>query len=144
MAVRLSAWSNSLPLDGCSWKNILEYFPKKCRENSSFIKIWQRERVLDMKTYVHFWYTAQFFSEWKMLQTQLVDKFKHIFTAFFFLKLCRYGKMWKSIIESGRTQSSIWRMRFACRINKATNTNSEYVMILLFRCNNICTNEPQC
>jgi len=31
-----------------------ENFSKICRENSSFIKIWQREQLLYMKTYVHF------------------------------------------------------------------------------------------
>jgi len=32
--------------------------------------------------------------------------------------------MWKNIIERGRTQMTIWRMRIACWIPKATNTNT--------------------
>jgi len=38
---------------------------------------------------------------------------------------------------------TIWRTRVECWIHKATNTHSEYV-ILLFHWNNGCTNAPQC
>jgi len=41
-----------IPLDGFSRKFIFEDSSKICRENSSFIKIWQEYRVLYMKTYV--------------------------------------------------------------------------------------------
>jgi hypothetical protein len=34
----------------------------------------------------------------------------------------------KNIVEPGRPQMTIERMRIACRIPKATNTHSEYVM----------------
>jgi len=44
-----------LPLDGFVWNLIFECFLKICRENSSFIKIWQESRVLYAKTNVHFW-----------------------------------------------------------------------------------------
>ena len=44
---------------------------------------------------------------------------------------------------SGRPQMAVWRMRIACCIPKATTTYLEYV-ILLFHCNNGCTNVPQC
>ena len=37
--------------------------------------------------------------------------------------------MWKNIVELGRPQTTIWRMRILCRIPKATNTNSQYVTI---------------
>jgi hypothetical protein len=35
--------------------------------------------------------------------------------------------MWKGIVESVRPQMTIWRMRIACWITKATGTHSEYV-----------------
>jgi hypothetical protein len=38
----------------------------------------------------------------------------------------------------------IRRMRIACRILKATNTHSEYVILLLLQCNSDGTNAPQC
>jgi hypothetical protein len=34
--------------------------------------------------------------------------------------------------EQGRPQMTIWRMRFACCIPKATDTYSEYVIIIGF------------
>jgi len=38
----------------------------------------------------------------------------------------------ENIVESGRPQMAIWRMRIACRIPKATNTHSEYVALAPF------------
>ena len=40
--------------------------------------------------------------------------------------------MWKNIVELGRPQMTIWRMRIACWIPKATNTHSEYVTLIAF------------
>jgi len=34
-----------------------------------------------------------------------------------------YEIMWKNIVERGRTQMAVWRMRIACWIPKATNTH---------------------
>jgi len=44
-----------------------------------------------------------------------------------------YEIMWKNIVERGKPQVAIWRMRFACWIMKATNTHSEYVILIAFR-----------
>jgi hypothetical protein len=38
--------------------------------------------------------------------------------------------MWKNIVESGRPQMTVWRMRIACWITKATNTQSEYEILI--------------
>jgi hypothetical protein len=39
---------------------------------------------------------------------------------------------------------TVWRMRITCWIPKATNTHTEVVYyLLLFNCNNGCTNAPQ-
>ena len=49
MIVCLSVRPNGItrfPLDGFSWNFIFEYFSKICRENSSFIKIWQKTDIL--------------------------------------------------------------------------------------------------
>ena len=48
--------------------------------------------------------------------------------------------MWKYIIEPDWLQM-IWCMYIACSISKATNTLSEYVIILL-HCNNAYTKAP--
>ena len=38
----------------------------------------------------------------------------------------------KSIVERGRPQTTIWRMRIAWCIPKATNTHSQYVILIAF------------
>ena len=41
--------------------------------------------------------------------------------------------MWKNILEPDRPQMTVWRMRFECWIHKATNTLSEYVILIDFQ-----------
>ena len=43
-----------------------------------------------------------------------------------------YETMWKNIVEPGRLQMTIWRMRIACCIPKTANTQSEYVIFIAF------------
>jgi hypothetical protein len=52
--------------------------------------------------------------------------------------------MWKNIVEQDRPQMTIWHMRIACWISKATNIHSEYVILFAFHGNNGCMNTPQC
>ena len=40
--------------------------------------------------------------------------------------------MWKNMVERGRRQMTIWRMRIACWIPKATDTHSEYAKRIAF------------
>jgi hypothetical protein len=40
--------------------------------------------------------------------------------------------MWKNVVERGRPQMTIWCMRIAWWIPKATDTHSEYVIIIAF------------
>ena len=40
--------------------------------------------------------------------------------------------MWKSILELGMPQMTIWHMRIECWIPKSTNTNPEYVIHIVF------------
>jgi len=40
--------------------------------------------------------------------------------------------MWKYIVEPGRPQMTTWRMRIACWITKATDTQSKYVLFIAF------------
>jgi hypothetical protein len=51
--------------------------------------------------------------------------------------------MWKNIGDPGRLQMTIWRMRFACRITKVTDTHSEYVNIIFFHGNSGYANAPR-
>ena len=41
-------------------------------------------------------------------------------------------RMWKNIIQPGRPQMTIWRIRIADWISKATNTHSEYELLVAF------------
>ena len=43
-----------------------------------------------------------------------------------------YEITWKNIVEPGRPHMTIWRMRIACWIPKATNTHWEYVILIAF------------
>jgi hypothetical protein len=40
--------------------------------------------------------------------------------------------IWKNIVEPDRPRTTIWRMRTACWIPKATNIHSEYVIRITF------------
>jgi hypothetical protein len=51
-----------------------------------------------------------------------------------------YETMWKKIVESDRPATDDDIMQD----NSDRNTNSEYVILRVFPCNNGCTNAPQC
>jgi len=70
-----------------------------------------------------------------MFQTKAVQKIEtHILcsVAFFSENRAVYEIMWKNIVERGRAQMAIWRLRIACWIPKAKNTHSEYVTLIAF------------
>jgi hypothetical protein len=55
-----------------------------------------------------------------------------MFNYFFFFNRTMNEIMWKIILEPGRPQMTIWRMRIGCWIPKATNIHSEYVVFIAF------------
>ena len=61
-------------------------------------------------------------------------KFTHFvfsnFSFIFFESCAVYEIMWKNMVQPDRPQMTIWRMRIACWIPKATNTHSEYVILI--------------
>ena len=69
-----------------------------------------------------------------MFQTEVVEITKtHILCSItFFETRAIYEIMWKNIVEGSRPQMTIWRMRIACWITIATDTNSEYVILIVF------------
>ena len=52
--------------------------------------------------------------------------------VFFFEKRVFYEIMWKNMVEPDMPQMTIWPMRIAYWTPKATNTHSEYVILLFF------------
>jgi len=70
-----------------------------------------------------------------MFHTKVVEKLEtHILCSILFFSeynaICEI--MWKDIAERSRPQTTIWRMRFACWIPKATNTHSDCVIHISF------------
>jgi len=43
-----------------------------------------------------------------------------------------YVIMWRSLVKPDRPQMTIWCMRVACWLTKATGTHSEYVIVIAF------------
>jgi hypothetical protein len=64
----------------------------------------------------------------KDVSDKVVEKVRtHIlFSFFFFGNRAAYEIMWKNIVERGKPQKTVWRMRSACWITRVTNTPSEY------------------
>jgi hypothetical protein len=50
----------------------------------------------------------------------------------FFFNRAVYEIMWKGMVEPYMQQMTIWLMRIACWIPKATDTPSEYVLRIAF------------
>ena len=57
-----------------------------------------------------------------------------MFSNFFspFENRAAYDTMRKNIVETGRPQMTIWRMRIACWVSKATDTRSVCVIPIAF------------
>jgi len=67
-----------------------------------------------------------------------------MFDNFFFENHAVCGIIWKNIIEWGRPQMTIWRMRVACWIPKATNTHSIFNTYCASTAAMVARREPQC
>jgi len=55
-----------------------------------------------------------------------------MFNNSFFQNRAVFEITWKNTEEADRPQMTMWRMRIACWIAKATNTRAEYVIIIGF------------
>jgi hypothetical protein len=73
-----------------------------------------------------------------MLQRKVVEKIKtHVLCSLRFFEnrgVCEI--VWKNIVQWGRPQMEIRRILIACWIPKATNAHSEYIILIVFHCNN--------
>ena len=114
-----------------------------------------------MKTNLYLWYIAEFFLEWEMFETKVVEEIKiHILCAvtFFNQKSCHLWDNVEKCCRAGQAtyDSAMQWMCIVCRITKAKNTHSEYVILtafllqqwlkylLLFCCNSGWRNAPHC
>jgi hypothetical protein len=75
-----------------------------------------------------------------------VQKIKTQFHIQYFVPENRavYELMWRNMVEPDRTQMTIWRMRFACWMTKATDTHSQCVILNDFPPQNGYANALQC
>jgi hypothetical protein len=132
----LSVWSNTV-LAAWIFAKFGEYFSrgkKICRENSTFLQNITRIRLLHTPTYVHFClYLAKFFSI-RNVSDKSYRQNQNTFCVLCFLIENRavYEIMWKNIVQSVQVvdESIIRRMHIAYWIPKATNTHSEYVILV--------------
>jgi len=61
--------------------------------------------------------------------TKIIEKIKtHILCSVIFFSEI----MWEKFVEPDRPQMTIWRMRIACWMTKATDTHLEYVILITF------------
>jgi len=67
-----------------------------------------------------------------MFQKKIVEKIKTHFvpTNLFFENRAVYEIIWRNIVKQVKPQMTIWSMRIACWISKATNTHSQYVILI--------------
>ena len=128
-----------LPLDGFTGNLIFEYFSKISRENSSFIKVWQNNQNFTRHpTYVYDHVSLSSYNEKYFTQNLFSN---------FLPKIVPFKIRCKNTVEPERPQMTTWHMRFACWLTEATNTHSEYVILiafplLLFHGNIDCTSVP--
>jgi hypothetical protein len=79
-------------------------------------------------------YFAHFFLGREMLQATVAETIEtHFSCSVTFLKNRAFDKIrWKNTVHPDRPQMTRQCMRIACWITKATNTHSEYVIIIVF------------
>ena len=127
LSVRLHG-TTRLPFDGFSLSFILEcfFFENSLRKFKSYWNITRTMDTLHADQYT-FSYHISFSPSWskKRFEQKLYRKSKHkscSITFFFLENLIVREIMWKSIVDPGRPQMTIWHMRIAFWMPKATHT----------------------
>jgi len=67
-----------------------------------------------------------------MFQAKAVEKTTKCVQQRFSRKSCLLRDNVKNIVERGRPQKTIWRMRIACWVSQVTIAHSEYVLLIAF------------
>ena len=148
LSVRLSSW-DSLALTGRIFIKfgIWVLVEKSVEKNSSFVQMWQELWVIYMDayvTYLHDNMSLNFSSSenysWKICRQTETTHF--MVNNFLFENSAVYDIMWENTLDPERTQTTIWPMRFACWIPKATDAHTKYVTITAFSTAGIITRKP--
>jgi hypothetical protein len=87
-----------------------------------------------MKTNIHFIISRSIFLRMRNFSDSFVENIKthFVFNNFLYKNRAVYEIMWKNTVQPGRPLITIQRMRIACLIPKAANTQSEYVILIVF------------
>jgi hypothetical protein len=79
-----------------------------------------------------------------VFQKKIVEEIKtHFAFSNVFRKSCVLWDNVEKFCRFGRPQMTIWRVCILCRVPKAKNTHSEYVILMLLRCKSGCSKAPQ-
>jgi hypothetical protein len=149
LSVCLSAWSNFTPTWQIFMKFYIWRFLKNLSRKFQFHYNLTRITVLYTKTYVHWYYLAEFILECGMFQTEVVQKITtHILCSVIFFKLCH---LWNNVDKYARPRwatddNIICHIHLAYQINKRriqTQTQSIHCL-LLFQSNDGYVNMPEC
>jgi hypothetical protein len=71
----------------------------------------------------------------RSISNKVTENTKHTFYVrflLFFENRAVYEIKWQNIVQPDRPQMTTWRTRIACCIPKATNTHTEYVILIAF------------
>ena len=125
-----TAW---LPLGRFSWNFKCEYFLKLCWENSSFIKIWQYTKTL----YTFLTISRSFLLRMKNVLDKSCREIKTRFPCsktYVLYCTChlRYNMEKHGKVRQVTYDNILRRMRTTCYIPKATNTHSQYIILIDF------------
>jgi len=114
-----------LPLDRFSWNLIFEIFRKSVEKIQVSLKSDKNKGYFTWRPIYIFYDISLISSYSEMFRTKVVEKIKtHILCSVtFFPKIVPFmRKRGENTVERRRPQMTIWRMRIACWMLKATNT----------------------
>jgi len=115
-----------LPLNGFSWNLVCEDFSKLWRENISLKSDKNNGHFTWGLIYI-FIISRSFILIMRSVSENSCTGYQNTFLSsetFFFENRTIHEKMWKNIVEPGRPQITVWRLRITCWIPKATNTHT--------------------
>jgi len=133
-SVFLSPWNNSAPTYRIFMKfDIWAVFEINCWENSNFNTIGQEQQTLYMKITKRFFIISHSILLTPRKVSNVVKENKKLCSATFSKIVPFFFEiMWEKCVERARPQMTIWRMRIACWITKATITHLQYVIFIAF------------
>ena len=111
----------------------MSIFKKSVEKNASFINIGQEYKLLYMKTCTFFITSRSILLKMCIFLEKIrrENKKKQLLLSFFFSKIVLFmGQCRKKFVQPARLQVTTWCMRIAWWIPKATNTHSQYVILV--------------